>query len=113
MKFTYIASLVLQIFLTIKGKSYNQDDYPELDSPYMGEDAPDMAAEKFVPGIISTEFWKLQGVFEPNMNEFYITLDNARGKLIDFEWRALWRLFIANNQNSINMCMIKLNIIYV
>ena len=37
-----------------------------------------MMAEPFAPGTISKETWELEGVFSPNMKEFYFTLDRGQ-----------------------------------
>ena len=48
-------------------------DFPLLEGPYMGQEPPGMVAKPFAPGIISTEGWEVEGVFAPNMKEFYFT----------------------------------------
>jgi hypothetical protein len=45
----------------------------ELIGPYMGQEPPGLVAEPFAPGIITTENWEVEGVFSPNMQEFYVT----------------------------------------
>ena len=53
----------------------NQNTVATLKGPYMGQTPPGKVAEPFAPGIISKEFWELEGVFAPDMNEFYYTVD--------------------------------------
>ncbi len=48
-------------------------EIPELKGPYMGQKPPEMIAEPFAPGIISTEGWEVEGTFAPGMKEFYFT----------------------------------------
>ncbi len=55
----------------------NKPNFPLLEGPYMGQEPPGMIAEPFAPGIISTEGWELEGVFAPDMKEFYFTLDRG------------------------------------
>lgn len=54
-------------------------DFPPLEGPYMGQKPPGMIAEPFAPGIVSTEGWELEGVFAPDMKEFYFTTRRGKG----------------------------------
>ena len=48
-------------------------NFPILEGPYMGQKPPGMTAEPFAPGIISKEGWEIEGMFAPDMKEFYFT----------------------------------------
>lgn len=73
-----IMTICLSCFISIN--SYSQDDFPRLSGPYLGQKTPGMVAEVFAPGIISKEFWELEGVFAPGMKEFYFTRDKGQDK---------------------------------
>ena len=45
-------------------------------SPYMGQPVPGMTPALFTPGIVSTDAIELNGVFTPDMREFFF----ARGR---------------------------------
>jgi hypothetical protein len=42
-------------------------------SPYLGQPLPGMAPVVFAPGVVSTEAVELNGVFTPDMKEFFFT----------------------------------------
>lgn len=42
-----------------------------LSGDYLGQMPPGAVAKPFAPGIVSTEFYELTGVFTPDMKEFY------------------------------------------
>jgi CubicO group peptidase (beta-lactamase class C family) len=75
MKSIYIFIALILATLTMSSKSYAQEGFPVLKGPYMGQKPPGMVAEPFAPGIISKKGWELEGVFAPDMKEFYFTLD--------------------------------------
>jgi len=54
-------------------KSKNRNNFPILEGPYLGQKPPGITAEPFAPGIISKEGWEIEGMFSPNMKEFYFT----------------------------------------
>lgn len=76
-------NIMLALFVSAAGlssQSVAQDEYPILNGPYMGQKTPGKIAEPFAPGIISKDGWELEGVFSPNMKEFYYTKKAADGK---------------------------------
>lgn len=75
-----IIYILIVLLLAVSCRSYSQDEFPVLEGPYMGQQPPGMLAEPFAPGIISKTGWELEGVFAPDMKEFYFTLD--RGKIV-------------------------------
>ena len=76
-RYIFIASM-LSIFM-INSKSYSQNEFPDLEGPYMGQKTPGMIAEPFASDIISTKGWEVGGVFSQDMKEFYFTTDNGKG----------------------------------
>ena len=67
-----IAITLLLSTLAMSGKSNSQDEFPVLKGPYLGQKPPGLTPELFAPGIVSTKNnLEIEGVFAPNMNEFY------------------------------------------
>lgn len=58
---------------------YINRDYPTFTGPLMGQKPPGKMAEVFVPDIISTPGWDIQGLFSPDMKEFYYVTDQGEG----------------------------------
>ncbi len=69
--------LLLTIVASLSHRTSAQDEFPILEGPLMGQKPPGLKAEPFAPGIISKSGWELEGVFAPNMKEFYFTLDRG------------------------------------
>lgn len=46
---------------------------------YLGQKAPGLRAERFAPGIVSTEKSELNSVFTPDGGEFYFTIQTVQG----------------------------------
>ena len=42
-------------------------------SPYVGQPRPGLTPERFAPGLVSTDAIELNGVFSPDLREFYFT----------------------------------------
>ncbi|MEP0266307.1 hypothetical protein [Dokdonia sp.] len=67
------------MFLILTNSGFAQEnkesdfDFPYIEGAYMGQKPPGMIAEPFAPGIISKEGWEIEGVFAPDMKEFYFT----------------------------------------
>jgi len=59
-------------------QSYGQDELPIPDGPYLGQQPPGSTPEVFAPGIVSTEHYELNGVFTPDMKEFYLIRDGGK-----------------------------------
>lgn len=66
-----LSMLALTTLLAIN--VYGQSNSLKLEGPYMGQTPPGLVAEPFAPGIISKAGWQLEGVFSPDLNEFYYT----------------------------------------
>ena len=64
----------------------------------MGQTPPGMIAETFAPGIISREGWEVEGVFAPDMKEFYFTTAGGkytRPTVIGFrQQNNVWKKYI-------------------
>src|SRR5690606_36070530 len=92
-----VIALLLSI-LTISSKVVNQDEFPVLKGPYMGQTPPGLMAEPFAPGIISREGWELEGVFAPGMKEFYFTTtggEYSQPTVIGFRQKNnVWRKYM-------------------
>lgn len=65
--------MLLLALLIMNRKTFADEEFPQLEGPYMGQPPPGLIAEPFAPGIISKQGWELEGVFAPGMNEFYFT----------------------------------------
>jgi hypothetical protein len=46
---------------------------PASQSPYVGQPLPGLTPERFAPGLVSTGAIELNGVFSPDLREFYFT----------------------------------------
>lgn len=73
-------------------------DFPVLKGPYMGQKPSGMVAEPFAPGIISKDGWELEGVFAPDMKEFYYTInastDSFKPTVIGFrQQNNVWKKY--------------------
>ena len=70
MRFCVSAVLVFSL-LAVSGEAYSQREFPDLKGPYLGQKPPGLIPELFAPGIISTKDLEIEGVFSPNMDEFF------------------------------------------
>ncbi len=63
----------------------NEADFPGLESPYLGQKTPGLIPEPFATGIVTTEDWQIDGVFSPDLKEFYfireVGVDVAQKKM--------------------------------
>lgn len=55
MKYIFISIVLLFSIIAFSSNSYGQDEFPVLESPYLGQEPPGLTPEIFAPGIISTE----------------------------------------------------------
>ena len=95
MKPSGIFIVVLLSLISLNSKSEDQNKFPILEGPYMGQTPPGMVAEPFAPGIISKEGWELEGVFAPGMTEFYFTTNRDNSTVIGFrEENNLWKKYL-------------------
>lgn len=73
MKTALLKSCLLGAAIMISANAQSEIHYPTFEGPLMGQKAPGKIAEPFAPGVISTNKWEVEGVFSPDMNEFYYT----------------------------------------
>ena len=62
---------LLLVCLATGCTSPSQTDSSDIKAPYLGQKPPSLKAELFAPGIVSTNELEIEGVFAPNMKEFY------------------------------------------
>jgi hypothetical protein len=67
----YVGILLYIIFLFIS--CIQQDDFPVLKGPYLGQKPPGMTPEIFAPGIISTGHSERIAAFTPDGKYFFFT----------------------------------------
>lgn len=52
-------------------KIINDAGNPILAGPYLGQKPPGLIPEPFAPGLVTTLNWEIDGVFTPDLKEFY------------------------------------------
>jgi len=72
MKRIFLSTTLLFSILVMSSNSYSQDETPVIEGPYLGQKPPGLTPEAFAPGIVTTEFYEFNGVFTPDMKEFYL-----------------------------------------
>ena len=83
--YAFMALLLLILTLSLHG----QGELSTLKGHYLGQKPPGSIPEPFAPGIITTERWEYGGVFTPDLNEFYLLMDDANEKtsFVVFQYR--------------------------
>ncbi len=71
MKRVFIFIFLLLTNLTNSGESHSKDDFPVVESPYLGQKPPGLIPEIFAPDIIKTDFREAAAAFTPDLKEFY------------------------------------------
>lgn len=71
--------ILLAIILIITGFA-QQDDFPILRGPYLGQKPPGMTPEIFAPGIVSTDQGEFNAAFSPDGREFYFSVNEPGGR---------------------------------
>lgn len=84
MKCFYVSIALLFSGLILNGKSFSQNDSPILEGPYLGQKPPGLTPEPFAPGIVATEGYEYNGVFTPDMKEFYFIRGDKENKKQEF-----------------------------
>jgi hypothetical protein len=74
-KASYARILLFTVF--VFSSCAQQDDFPVLKGPYLGQKPPGMTPEIFAPGIISTGHEEFKAVFSPDGKELYYQLWGA------------------------------------
>jgi len=92
MKHFSASVVLLSLYLAASNASHAQDD---LEGPYLEQEPPGLTPELFAPGIVSTESLEIEGVFAPDMKEFYFTRqeqgDSVKTHVIQYKngaWHA-------------------------
>src|SRR5688500_20349454 len=73
-------------------------------SPYFGQPVPKLSPERFAPGIVSTDAIELNGVFAPDLKEFFFArlIDGVQtmfhSELVDDEWTVPRELLLFPGQ---------------
>lgn len=81
MKSTISVVALLLSTLTMTGKSYSEEQLPELTGPYVGQTTPGLTPREFAPRGRTPEQRDHSGFFSPDMKEFYFTRrNNTDGK---------------------------------
>ena len=92
--YIFIALLCL---LAVNGKSYSQDEFPDLQGPYLGQKRPGLIPEVFAPGIVSIKGRYDFGIsFSPALDEIYFSVQPKKGpaeiyfsKIEDKKWKPI------------------------
>ena len=72
-KSKYLMSSLALILMLLSGCT-EQDDFPVLTGPHLGQEPPGITPELFAPGIISTkDNIEFAGTFSPDLKEFFFT----------------------------------------
>ena len=90
MKRIYILITILLSTLIMSCTSYNQNEFPTLESPYLGQKPPSLIPVPFAPGLVTSELWESGGVFTPDMKEFYflrIVEESNKQEFVVFEYK--------------------------
>lgn len=69
-----ISAIIFTIFLascTTKQSDSKDDISSFIASPYLGQKTPGLTPEPFAPGLVTTLNWEIDGVFTPDLKEFY------------------------------------------
>lgn len=78
-------SIILFLFiLTMSSQSYSQDESLIIEGPYLGQKPPGLIPEVFAPGIVTTEHYEYNGVFTPDLKEFYFIRGAREGRKQEF-----------------------------
>jgi len=71
MKFSFIRKILVPLIALFSLTCFGQTKLPTLEGPYLGQKPPDSSPIPFGFGTISTEGYEYNGVFTPDMKEFY------------------------------------------
>lgn len=87
-----ICFYLIGLFVILNSCNYKDSNAKGKDSgsfknAYFGEEPPGLTPKTFAPGLISTENWEIDGVFTPDLKEFYLIReieDNQDQKTMKF-----------------------------
>ena len=100
MKFLSSTAVALTALLSSCG-SMAGNEFPVLESPYLGQKPPGLTPARFAPGLVSTEHWEYGGTFTPDMHEYYFINEDVEAKKMNFvlykyeKWRMAKVNYIA------------------
>jgi hypothetical protein len=80
MKFkTIYTGILLSIIIILAGYA-QQDDFPIIRGPYLGQKLPGLSPEIFALGIVSTAQGEFNAAFSPDGKEFYFSVNEPGGR---------------------------------
>ena len=80
MKFRAIYAGILFSIIFIFSGHAQQDDFPVLEGPYLGQKPPGIKPEVFAPGIVSATQGVFNAAFSPDGKEFYFSVNEPGGR---------------------------------
>ncbi|CAM1369255.1 TolB-like translocation protein [Tenacibaculum xiamenense] len=87
MKVTHFIILIIGIFFchACESKKQKKDIISNTtENAYLGQKPPGLVPKRFAPKLVTTTDWEYNGVFSPDLNEFYyIRLDEKREKQLN------------------------------
>jgi Tol biopolymer transport system component len=87
MKHRAIYVVVLLSIIFVLSFSSQQDDFPVIKGPYLGQKPPGKVPKVFEPKIVSTGLDELNSVFSPDGREFYFCVRNFLGAVSIFQMK--------------------------
>ncbi|KZS41064.1 hypothetical protein AWE51_23185 [Aquimarina aggregata] len=70
-KFSVLAFIILLNACKTEKPKTKENDFSTTESPYLGQKPPGLIPEPFAPGLVTTLNWEIDGVFTPDLKEFY------------------------------------------
>lgn len=70
-KFSALVFIILLNACKTEKPSTKEDDSSTTESPYLGQKLPGLIPQPFAPGLVTTLNWEIDGVFTPDLKEFY------------------------------------------
>lgn len=86
-----ITALLVTLALSQHFAARAQNDFPQLEGPYLGQSPPGATPKLFAPGIVSTGHDELFGCFTPDGKEFYYILGGE----------PQWTILVMKNVNGV------------
>jgi len=77
MKHRIVLIAIFGFGILLFSQCVQQDDFPVLKGPYLGQKPPGMVPEIFAPGILSAGYSEIKAVFSPDGREIYYQLWGA------------------------------------
>ncbi|TJY38152.1 TolB-like translocation protein [Pontimicrobium aquaticum] len=70
-KFSVLVFVILLNACKTEKSKTKENDFSTTESPYLGQKPPGLIPEPFAPGLVTTLNWEIDGVFTPDLKEFY------------------------------------------